>query len=62
MYLIKATDDFMNVLMDLSLRHIHVLTNSFVSVKKIEDDNDFENDNFSFLDDLLEQIKNQERE
>ena len=62
MYLIKATDDFMNVLMDLSLRHIHVLTNSFTSVKKIEDDNDFENDKSSFLDDLLEQIKNQERE
>lgn len=62
MYLIKATDDFINVITDLSLRHLHVLTNSFVSVQKIEDKEDDTDDKSSFLDDLLEQIKNQERE
>lgn len=61
MYEIIATDDFIDVISDLSLRHIHVLTNSFISVKKIEN-KQIEKDKSSFLDDLLEQIKNQERE
>lgn len=61
MYEIIATDDFIDIISDLSLRHIHVLTNSFISVKKIEN-KQIEKDKSSFLDDLLEQIKNQEKE
>lgn len=61
MYLIKATDDFIETISGLPLKTLHALTFSFISVKKIESDL-FEDDKSSFLDDLLEQIKNQEKE
>lgn len=61
MYQIIATDDFIDIIKDLSLRHINVLTNSFVSVKKV-DDVLIEKGNYTFMNDLLEQIKNQELE
>ncbi len=61
MYLIKATDDFIQTISDLPLRTLHELTMCFISVKKIESDL-FADDKSSFLDDLLEQIKNQEKE
>ena len=61
LYQIIATDDFIDVIKDLSLRHISVLTNSFISVKKI-DNAQIEKDKYTFMNDLLEQIKNQELE
>ena len=60
MYKIIATDDFMEVIKELSLKHINVLTNSFLSVERIDDKNkDCES---SFISDLIEQVKNQELE
>lgn len=61
MYQIIATDDFIDIIKDLSLKHISVLTKSFISVKKF-DDEQIEKDKHSFMGDLLEQIKNQELE
>lgn len=61
MYYIEATDDFMQSILKLPLKTIHELSNCFVSVKKMDEDL-FAGDKTSFLDDLLEQIKNQERE
>lgn len=61
LYEIIATDDFIDIIKDLSLKHIGVLTSSFMSVKKI-DNEQIEKDKHSFMGDLLEQIKNQELE
>ena len=61
MYYIEATDDFMNAILKLPLKTIHELSNCFLSVKKLDEDL-FDGDKNSFLDDLLEQIKNQEKE
>lgn len=61
MYVIKASDDFMDIILKLPLKSIHELSNCFASVKKVEEET-FEDDKTSFLDDLLEQIKNQEKE
>lgn len=61
MYVIKATDDFMESILKLPLKTIHELSNCFTSVKKVQEDL-FEDDKTSFLDDLLEQIRNQEKE
>lgn len=61
MYYIEATDDFMKAILNLPLKTIHELANSFVSVKKLDEDL-FSGDKSSFLEDLLEQIKNQEKE
>lgn len=61
MYYIEATDDFMKAILNLPLKTIHELSNSFVSVKKLDEDL-FSGDKSSFLEDLLEQIKNQEKE
>lgn len=61
MYYIEATDDFMKAILNLPLKTIHELSNSFVSVKKLDEDL-FSGDKASFLEDLLEQIKNQEKE
>lgn len=58
---IIASDDFVNVISDLSLRHINVLTKSFISIEEVSDD-EIKNKQNSFLDDLLNQIKNQEIE
>ena len=60
MYKIIATDDFMEVIKELSLKHINVLTNSFLSVERVNDEDiDCES---SFISDLIEQVKNQELE
>lgn len=59
MYRIIANDDFIDTIMQMPLRKIHSLTNSFVSVKKI-DDNDASAlaDKKAFLNELLEKIEN----
>ena len=61
MYQIIATDDFIDIIKDLSLRHVNVLTKSFISVKKI-DNAEMEDGKYSFMNDLFEQMKNQELE
>lgn len=62
MYLIKAKDNFINIISDLSLKDAHTLTNSIISAKKIPNEQNKNDDKTSFLDDLLETIKNQEKE
>ena len=62
MYLIKAKDNFIQALSDLPIKDSHMLTSSIISAKKIPNEQN-ENDNkTSFLEDLLETIKNQEKE
>ncbi len=58
MYEIIATEDFINLLEKLPLKYTHVLTQSFISIKKLKK---IEVDN-TFLCDLLEQIRNHEME
>lgn len=59
MYRIIATDDFVDVIRDLSLKHLSVLTNSFISIERVSDIKGLKDD---FLESLLEQMKNQELE
>lgn len=61
MYEVIVTEDFINVIKDLPLRYVGVLTNSFLSIKKIDTEKAALQDN-AFMIDLLEQIKNQELE
>lgn len=61
MYKVIVTEDFINMIKELPLRHINVLTKSFVSIEKINNENVALEDN-AFMIDLLEQIKNQELE
>lgn len=58
MYEVIVTDDFVSIIKDIPIRNMKVLCNSFLSIKKLEDK---KVDN-TFLQDLLEQIKNQELE
>lgn len=58
MYEVIVTEDFINIIKEISLRHVSALTNSFISIRKI-DDKELDN---TFMEDLLEQIKNQEKE
>lgn len=60
-YQIVATKDFIDVIEDLPLKYISVLSKSFVSIKKIPD-NLLNTKEYNFMDDLLDQIKNQEME
>ena len=61
MYKVIVTEDFINMIKELPLRHINVLTKSFVSFEKINNEN-VALENNAFMIDLLEQIKNQELE
>lgn len=61
MFEVIVTEDFINVIMEMPLRYIDILVKSFVSVKKIENEEEIPKNN-TFLNDLMEQIKNQEME
>lgn len=61
MYEVIVTEDFINVIKELPLRYIGVLTNSFLSIKKVDEESLALEEN-AFMIDLLEQIKNQELE
>ena len=61
MYRIIATQDFMSLLEELPIKYLSVLTNSFIRVEKCEEIS-FENEYNSFINDLLEQIRNVELE
>lgn len=60
MYQILATNDFVELLKDLPLKYISVLVDSFVSIKKIDSPDTLKSKEYNFMDDLLNQIKNQE--
>lgn len=57
MYEVIVTDDFVNLIKDIPVKNMNLITKSFMSIKKIEDVKDN-----TFITDLLEQIKNQELE
>lgn len=61
MYKIVANDDFVQVLGDIPVRHLSVLSKSFMSIQKCEE-NTLNNESNSFIVDLLEQLKNNELE
>lgn len=61
MYEVIVTEDFINVIKELPLRYIGVLTNSFLSIKKVDEKSLALKEN-AFMIDLLEKIKNQELE
>lgn len=56
MYQIIVTEDFMNVIKDLPLKYIAVLTDSFLSIKKIEDE-DIKLQENCFITNLMEHLK-----
>lgn len=61
MYRIIATQDFMDLLDELPIKYLSILTSSFVKIEKCEEVN-LEDENNSFINDLLEQIRNGELE
>ena len=61
MYRIIATQDFMDLLEELPIKYLTVLTSSFVKIEKCEEVN-LEDENNSFINDLFEQIRNEELE
>lgn len=61
MYKIIATQDFIDMLKDLPIRHLSVLTKSFISIEKMNDE-DINLQDQSFMEDLLSQLRNQELE
>jgi hypothetical protein len=60
MYQVIVTDDFINLMKELPIKYLAILTKSFLSVNKVEENIPVEN--IEFIVDLLEQIKNQEIE
>lgn len=58
MYEIIATRDFIDLLRKLPIKYAHILTRSFVCIHEIK----WEESDNTFIDDLLEQIKNMEME
>lgn len=62
MYQIIATDDFVSMMKDIPLKHVGVLSQSFISIKKIKEAEKLKTEEYDFLSDLLSQIKNQEIE
>lgn len=61
MYRIIATQDFMDLLEELPIKYLSILTSSFVKIEKCEEVN-LEDKNNNFINDLLEQIRNGELE
>ena len=61
MYRIIATQDFMDLLNELPIKYLAILTSSFIKIEKCEDNTLEEEDN-SFILDLLSQLRNGELE
>lgn len=61
MYRVLASDDFVQVLGDMPVKHLSVLSKSFMSIEKCEE-NTLNNESNSFIVDLLEQLRNNELE
>lgn len=61
-YQIIATKDFIDVMKDIPLKYISIFCNSFISIRKLSDENSLNTEEYNFLSDLLEQMKNHEIE
>lgn len=57
---IIATDDFINFLEEIPIKHLSLLDNLFMSIEKVSEDEVSKND--KCIKDLLEQLRNQELE
>lgn len=62
MYRITATQDFVDMLQELPIKYVAILTSSFIKVEKIEDEQDSTEVKNTFMQDLLSQINHQELE
>lgn len=62
MYRITATQDFVDMLQELPIKYVAILTSSFIKVEKIEDEQDSTEVENTFMQDLLSQINHQELE
>lgn len=62
MYKITATQDFVDMLQELPIKYVAILTSSFIKVEKIEDEQDSTEVENTFMQDLLSQINHQELE
>lgn len=61
MYTIITTEDFIALLEEIPIKYLLLLTASFMSIEKTDiNENDIPEN--TFLDDLLEQMRNQELE
>ena len=61
MYTITATQDFVDMLQEIPIRYLLLLTSSFIIIEKCQEDTLKEPYN-TFILDLLEQIRNEELE
>lgn len=61
MYRIIATQDFMDLLEEIPIRYLALLTSSFISIEKCDENTPSEEGN-TFIDDLLSQLRNGELE
>lgn len=61
MYRIIATQDFMDLLEEIPIRYLSLLTSSFISIEKCDENTHSEEGN-TFIDDLLSQLRNGELE
>lgn len=61
MYRIIATQDFMDLLEEIPIRYLALLTSSFIRIEKCEDNTTSEEEN-TFIYDLLSQLRNGELE
>lgn len=62
MYQVIVTEDFIDMLYEIPLRHLSVLARSFVSIEKIEVEEKVVPRDGAFIIEMLEQIRNQELE
>lgn len=61
MYQVTVTEDFINVLYEVPLRYLPILTNSFVAIKKLSEEEIVPNENISVIE-MLERLRTQNNE
>ena len=61
MYQIIATENFIDIIREIPLRNVSVLTQSFLSIKKLDDDTECENTLIADLE-KIESEKEKEEE
>lgn len=61
MYRIIATQDFMDLLEEIPIRYLALLTSSFISIEKCNENTHSEEED-TFIYDLLSQLRNGELE
>lgn len=62
MYIIFATQDFIDMLEELPMKYLPILVSSFIGIEKIPKEKPVSPKDNTFLEDLLSQIRNQELE